>query len=65
MAKGGINMAVWMMITKDEYELPLIIADTAKELAVLAGTSEDVVRSTISKFECGKRKFSKFRRVKI
>lgn len=31
------DMFLWLMITTDKYELPLIVADSPKELAKLAG----------------------------
>ena len=41
-------MHVYMMVTKDEYELPVAIADTAPELARMVGTTENSIRSWIS-----------------
>ena len=43
------------MVTKDEYELPMAIADTVKELAVMTGKSENAIRSGISKQKQGYR----------
>lgn len=34
---------VWMEISKDQYELPIHIADSAKELAELTGAKNQVV----------------------
>ena len=31
---------LWMEVSKDQYELPIHIADTAKELAELAGAKK-------------------------
>lgn len=31
-------MTVWMYVTMDKYELPIYVADSAKELAKLVGT---------------------------
>lgn len=43
---------VWMKVTRDEYELPLVIADSCKELAWKCGVDFSVVsRSAKSKFE--------------
>ena len=40
---------LWMEVSKDQYELPIHIADTAKELAELAGAKNAVtIISTIS-----------------
>lgn len=54
-----------MMVTKDEYELPLVIADTAKELAAKTGYSENNIRSTISHYESGRHKKVKFYKIRI
>ena len=37
-----------MLVTQDEIELPLIVADTLGELARKVGTSKNVISSTIS-----------------
>lgn len=43
---------VWMKVTKDRYELPLVIADSCKELAWKCGVDFSVVsRSAKRKFE--------------
>ena len=41
-------MDVWMKVSKDKYELPLCIADSAKELAKLCGTTENTIKSCVS-----------------
>lgn len=40
---------VWMAVSQDEFRLPIAIADTAKELAYLLGTTESNIRSSASK----------------
>lgn len=35
---------IWMMVTKDEYELPILVADSALELARLAGVGHGTVQ---------------------
>lgn len=42
-------MTLYMRVTNDEYELPVAVADTAKELAIMTGTNLNVVYSSISK----------------
>lgn len=37
-------MKVWMKVTDDELQLPLAIADTVKELAIICGISETYIR---------------------
>lgn len=39
---------LYIYCTKDDYELPLIIADSAEELAQKLGTTKNVVYSCIS-----------------
>ena len=56
---------LYMMVTTDEFELPTAVTDTAEELAEIAGTSEQVVNSQISRYEHGKVKETPFRRVFI
>ena len=34
---------IWTQITKDEFELPVIVADTAKELAEIVGVHVSTV----------------------
>ena len=43
-----IELFVYMMVTKDEYELPLVVADTAKELSEIIHVSSNAIRSAIS-----------------
>ncbi len=40
---------VWMMVTFDEFELPLAVADTAAELGKLVGQSSNAITSAVSK----------------
>lgn len=39
---------MYIAITKDKYELPIAVADTAKELAEMVGTKPNTVLSAIS-----------------
>lgn len=41
-------MKLYMRTTMDEYELPVAVAESARELARMIGTSEDAVFSSIS-----------------
>lgn len=46
---------LWMCVEADEYELPLAVADTAKELAEKCGvTTNNVILS--AKFDLGGKK---------
>lgn len=51
---------LWLLVTKDKYELPLAVADTAKELAIMTGTTKNNIVSQISR---GSKK-SMYRRVR-
>ena len=41
-------MKIYMYVTKDEYELPIAVADTPRELARMLGTTANTVKSSIS-----------------
>lgn len=41
-------MKIYMKVTKDKYELPIIVADSPKELADKAGTNKNVILSALS-----------------
>lgn len=58
-------MNIWMCVSNDEYELPEIIADTAKQLAIMCNTSENNIRSCVSKYEKGVLKWTRFRKVVV
>lgn len=38
-------MILWLKVTKDEYQLPLAVADTAAELARMTGVKPDSLYS--------------------
>ena len=40
---------IYMKLSKDKYELPEAVADSAAELARMVGTTENVVYSSISR----------------
>lgn len=42
-------MKLYMRTTMDEYELPVAVAESARELARMIGTSPDVVYSCVNK----------------
>lgn len=54
----------WMEVENDKYELPIACADTAKELAVIVGSSENSIYSSIAHAKAGGYK-SRFIRVEI
>lgn len=51
---------IWMEVTRDKYELPIRIADSAKELAEAAGTTLNNVRSAASHYKHGRHPVSRF-----
>ena len=42
-------MKLYIKTTKDKYELPVAVADSAEELAAMVGTTKNNVYSCISK----------------
>ena len=42
-------MIVWMKVTHDEYELPVAIADSCKELAEKLGKTANNISSSITR----------------
>ena len=56
---------VWMLVSDDKYELPLAIADTAKELAERCNVSIHTVISNFTRYQRGEYKKSKYLCVKV
>lgn len=54
---------MYMAVTTDEYELPLAIGDTARELGKLVGVSANLIHSSISKNQTGKSRKMRFVKV--
>ena len=44
----------WLAVDIDEYELPLAVCDTAKELGEIYGVGEHTVMDAVSKHKSGK-----------
>ncbi|MFQ9884039.1 MAG: hypothetical protein ACLRXV_13305 [Clostridium sp.] len=44
----------WLAVTPDKFELPMIVTETAKELALFLGIKEDSVISACIKKRSGK-----------
>ncbi len=61
--RTGFN--VWMKVTQDEYELPIIVADSALALAQKCGTSVNNIHSSWSKYHTGRHSSSPYRKVRI
>lgn len=60
-----IPKVLWMKVTTDRLELPLMVCDTARELAERCGTSTNCVISMASRAHKGKVKKTPYRSVKI
>lgn len=58
-------MTVWMLVTKDKYELPVIIAETSTELARMCGVNNRTVISGALRSKSGKVKKSRYIKVEI
>lgn len=57
-------MTVWMMVTRDKYELPVAIAGSLKELSRITGSSAKSISSGCSRYKHGIYK-GVFRKVEI
>ena len=55
---------IWIAVEADKYELPIAIADTAKELAAIMGVSIQTINSATSRGDSGKQSGRKFMRVR-
>lgn len=49
-------MTLWLMVTKDKYELPLAVADTSAELERMLGLREKSIIKQIYKAKKANRK---------
>lgn len=56
---------LYMLVTQDKYELPVVIAETASELGRILGVPANSIICGCSDYESGRRKKSKYRRVEI
>ena len=56
-------MKIWMKITQDKFELPLVIADSSVELAMICNTTSDAIRSSVKRN--GTKKFNTYVCVEI
>lgn len=59
--RGGDYL--WMKVTADKYEFPVLICDSITELAELTGKTEANIRSIVCKAEKGVALHPSFRRV--
>lgn len=54
---------IWMAVETDEYELPLAVADSARELGEMVGATKHSVETFVAKNCNGK--YSKWKYVKV
>lgn len=59
----GIAKYIWMAVTPDEYELPLAVADTARELGKIYGITAKTVMTSEFRRENGRDSGRKFVKV--
>ena len=56
---------LWMKVTEDVCETPIVTATSARALADMCGVSESAIRSSIWRNETGQTDKCIYRRVKI
>ena len=54
---------IWMKVTHDEFELPVIVADSLAELAQKDGVTTNNISSSVSHAKAGRKPSSPYRRV--
>ena len=59
-----MNKYYWLCVEADEYELPLAVADTARELGEMMGTNKHNVETFVSKNSNGRIKVEKYLKVR-
>lgn len=60
---GCSSAFYWIEVTRDKYELPLGVYDSVHALSRATGQSVGSIRSQVSRFEHGRQKKCRFRRV--
>lgn len=55
--------ALWVKTTSDEFELPVAVADSCKELARMCQTRTDTIYSAISHAKAGTRSRTCYKKV--
>lgn len=58
-------MTIWMKVSNDKYELPEVVADSAKELAKILDVNANTIRSSVSHMLHGYVKSSVYRKVEV
>lgn len=58
-------MVVYMEVTSDEYELPLIVCDNVEALSKKCNVTPSAIHSALSRFKRGDFKTCRYRKVEI
>ena len=59
----GVKKYIWLAVTADEYELPLAVADSARELGKMVGLSHNTIEVNAWRNVSGIHKGRKFIKV--
>lgn len=65
MERGVVSVTLWLEVTPDKYELPLAVADSARELGKLRGKKPNTIMSCAGRVKAGKRKQSIYVKVEV
>jgi len=58
-------MKIWMLVTTDKFEFPVVMAKSATELARLCGVDRNSILAQVNRVKLGKRKRSRYVCVEI
>lgn len=56
---------LYLQVTCDKYELPLVVAESQEELALICGVSRNTIASSLRRQRSGECRRSQFRAVEI
>ena len=56
---------LWLAVEADQYELPLVVADSARELAEKCGTTKHNIETFVCKQSSGRTKGYKYIKVSV
>lgn len=63
--RGNENLKLYLEITQDEYQLPLKVAESTKELAKMCGMERKQLQNYIGKVTSGQIKKPRFIKVVV
>lgn len=58
-------MKIWMLVTRDKYEFPVAMAESAGKLAQILGVDRNSILAQVNRVKRGKRKRSRYVCVEI